>query len=213
MSLAAAAGGQIAIVGMACRLPGAPDPAALWRLLERGESAVGEIPDERFELAGAALDDELVAAHPGMRFGAFLDQVDRFDAAFFGISPREAAAMDPQQRLVLELGWEALEDAGIAAGRARAAAAPASSWAPSCGRLRRSSSTGAAPTPSTAHTVTGPAPQHDRQPALLPPRPARAERDRRHGLLVVARRGAPRLREPAQRRVRRWRWPAASTSS
>ncbi|MGW1752470.1 beta-ketoacyl synthase N-terminal-like domain-containing protein, partial [Streptomyces sp. NPDC002092] len=90
----------IAVVGLACRLPKAPDPDSFWELLSRGEDAVGQAPAGRWS-----------AAAPGR--GAFLDEVDRFDADFFGISPREAAAMDPQQRLLLELGWEALEEAGI----------------------------------------------------------------------------------------------------
>ncbi|MDC7340019.1 polyketide synthase [Streptomyces lydicus] len=96
--------GAIAVVGLACRLPQAPDPQAFWQLLKEGRSAVGEVPHDRWDadtLTGPA------------RHGAFLDRVDGFDAAFFGISPREAAMMDPQQRLVLELAWEALEDAGI----------------------------------------------------------------------------------------------------
>ncbi|MEU8516742.1 beta-ketoacyl synthase N-terminal-like domain-containing protein, partial [Kitasatospora sp. NPDC048722] len=90
----------IAVIGLACRLPKAPDPAAFWQLLSSGEDAVGEAPAGRWSAAAPAR-------------GAFLDEVDRFDAAFFGISPREAAAMDPQQRLMLELGWEALEESGI----------------------------------------------------------------------------------------------------
>jgi acyl transferase domain-containing protein len=95
----------VAVVGLACRLPHAPGPAAYWRLLCRGESAITEMPaDRRHADAG---EDAPV------RFGGFLEQVDSFDAAFFGISPREAAAMDPQQRLVLELSWEAMEDAGV----------------------------------------------------------------------------------------------------
>ncbi|MFG3142088.1 SDR family NAD(P)-dependent oxidoreductase, partial [Streptomyces sp. NPDC048211] len=93
----------IAVIGLACRLPGAPDPAAFWQLLSRGEDAVGRAPAGR-----------LAAGVPAR--GAFLDEVDRFDAGFFGIPPREAAAMDPQQRLLLELGWEALEEAGIVPG-------------------------------------------------------------------------------------------------
>ncbi|WP_051385696.1 type I polyketide synthase [Actinokineospora inagensis] len=92
----------VAVVGMACRLPGAPDVAAFWQLLRAGRDAIGEAP------AGRWTDPAL--PH---RLGGFLDRVDEFDAAFFGISPREAAAMDPQQRLVLELGWEALEDARL----------------------------------------------------------------------------------------------------
>ncbi|MFC4049744.1 type I polyketide synthase [Actinomadura syzygii] len=97
----------VAIIGMACRLPGAPSPAAYWRLLHAGADAVTEVPAGRWAADAPGLD------RPGVRFGAFLDRVDEFDPGFFGISPREAAAMDPQQRLTLELAWEALEDAGI----------------------------------------------------------------------------------------------------
>ncbi|HEX6353258.1 SDR family NAD(P)-dependent oxidoreductase [Actinophytocola sp.] len=92
---------RIAIVGLSCRLPGAADPAAFWRLLRDGRDAVAE-------------GTRWVAE--GVRWGAFLDDVDRFDPAFFGIAPRVAAAMDPQQRLALELSWEALEDATIVPG-------------------------------------------------------------------------------------------------
>ncbi|MGY1503358.1 SDR family NAD(P)-dependent oxidoreductase [Streptomyces sp. QTS52] len=94
----------IAVVGMACRLPGAGSPAEFAALLARGGDAVAEVPDER---RGVVPDLPGVPAR-----GGFLSDVDRFDAAFFGVSPREAAAMDPQQRLLLELGWEALEHAG-----------------------------------------------------------------------------------------------------
>jgi acyl transferase domain-containing protein/aryl carrier-like protein len=95
----------VAVIGMSCRLPGASDIEGFWRLLRDGRSAVTDLPSGR--------GDSLPDAEVGYRQGAFLDQVDCFDADFFGISPREAAAMDPQQRLVLELGWEALEDAAI----------------------------------------------------------------------------------------------------
>ncbi|MDN3355697.1 type I polyketide synthase [Actinomadura sp. DC4] len=99
----------IAVIGLACRLPNAPDPAAFWRLLSHGESAIGEMPADRGRAAPAPGDDGAPRVWPG----GFLDDVASFDAEFFGISPREAVSMDPQQRLVLELTWEALEDAGI----------------------------------------------------------------------------------------------------
>ena len=105
----------IAIIGMACRLPGAPSPDAFWQLLREGVSAITEAPRERWD-PDALFDPDL--AEPGTmntRWGAFLDRIDGFDPAFFGISPREATTMDPQQRLLLELSWEALEDAGIVA--------------------------------------------------------------------------------------------------
>ena len=115
MTRASGEGSLIAVVGMSCRLPRAADVVAYWDLLERGEDAVSEVPDERWRLAGREPTEGLSEADPEARFGAFLERVDGFDAAFFGISPREAAAMDPQQRLALELAWEALEDAGVAA--------------------------------------------------------------------------------------------------
>ncbi len=122
MTRASGDGSLIAVVGISCRLPHAPDPEAYWQLLASGRDAISELPEERWGLAGlapeAALDEE-----PGARRGGFLDGVDRFDPAFFGISPREAAAMDPQQRLALELAWEALEDGGIAASSIRGDAA------------------------------------------------------------------------------------------
>ncbi len=93
----------IAVVGMACRLPGGnEDPASLWRFLRSGGDGIRAFPPER----GAATTPE------GQPFrGGFLEQVDRFDAGVFGISPREAATLDPQQRLFLEVSWEALENA------------------------------------------------------------------------------------------------------
>ncbi|NEB81613.1 SDR family NAD(P)-dependent oxidoreductase, partial [Streptomyces sp. SID14478] len=89
----------IAIVGMSCRLPHAQNPAELWQLLREGRSAIGAPPASRPELPA--------------RPGGYLEDVSGFDAGFFGISPREASSMDPQQRLMLELAWEALEDARI----------------------------------------------------------------------------------------------------
>ncbi|MEZ0367690.1 MAG: AMP-binding protein, partial [Candidatus Sericytochromatia bacterium] len=94
----------IAVVGMACRLPGAPDLQAYWQLLLEGRDAVGPAPADRWPQAKTA-------------FGGFLERIDAFDAAFFGLTAQEAAGMDPQQRLLLELSWEVLEDAGQLPGR------------------------------------------------------------------------------------------------
>ncbi|MFI1110078.1 type I polyketide synthase [Streptomyces physcomitrii] len=107
----------VAVVGLACRLPGAEDPAAFWDLLVRGGDAVVDTPEDRRAGAPAA---GYPAPHGGTapHRGGYLRAPADFDAAFFGISPREADAMDPQARLVLELGWEALEHAGIPATRA-----------------------------------------------------------------------------------------------
>ncbi len=105
----------IAVVGMACRLPGgANDPELLWSLLERGLDACRDIPAERWP--GERFYHPSADA-PGMTHAAranFLDvAVDEFDAPFFGISAKEAQSLDPQQRMLLEVAWDALEDAGI----------------------------------------------------------------------------------------------------
>jgi myxalamid-type polyketide synthase MxaE and MxaD len=116
-SLERARSEPIAIIGMACRFPGGADtPEAFFRLLEEGVDAVTEVPPYRWPLerdGGESADAESRA----VRWGAFLRDVDRFDAAYFGVSPREAESLDPQQRLLLEVSWEALERAGQVAER------------------------------------------------------------------------------------------------
>ncbi|MFI9504818.1 SDR family NAD(P)-dependent oxidoreductase [Nocardia sp. NPDC052566] len=89
----------VAVVGMACRLPGVADLDDFWRLLGAGRATVAAAPAARANLSERA---------------SFLDSVSDFDAEFFGIAPHEARSIDPQQLLALELSWEALEDAGLA---------------------------------------------------------------------------------------------------
>ncbi|HEY7509605.1 MAG TPA: type I polyketide synthase, partial [Vicinamibacteria bacterium] len=102
----------IAIVGLGCRFPGAPDVDAFWRLLADGVDAVSEVPPDRWDAARLYDPDPEAPGKMSTRWGGFVDGVEGFDAAFFGISPREAERMDPQQRLLLEVAWEALEEAG-----------------------------------------------------------------------------------------------------
>lgn len=104
----------IAVIGMACRLPGGIDsPEQLWEALLRGDDLVTEIPPDRWDA------DEYYDPEPGVpgrsvsRWGAFIDDVAGFDPEFFGINEREATAMDPQHRILLETSWEAMEHAGL----------------------------------------------------------------------------------------------------
>lgn len=107
--------GRIAVVSLACRMPGhANSPEALWQLLREGRDAIVEVPSNRWDAAALYHPDP---DHQGTivnRHGGFVDGVFEFDASFFGISPTEARHLDPQQRLLLEVCWEALERAGIA---------------------------------------------------------------------------------------------------
>ena len=106
---------EIAVVGIGCRFPdGIDTPEKFWQLLLSGQETVREIPTTRWQTSqfyDARIDT------PGKiytRYGSFLDQVDSFDNDFFSIMPKEAQALDPQQRILLEVCWEALENAGFA---------------------------------------------------------------------------------------------------
>ncbi len=109
----------IAIVAVACRFPGAPDPDAFWEVLSGGVDAIREIPDDRFDIDEYYDPDPEAPGKIYSRFGGFLDGIDGFDPEFFGISPREAVWIDPQQRLMLETAWEGLERAGYSPGALR----------------------------------------------------------------------------------------------
>ncbi|MEV4497261.1 beta-ketoacyl synthase N-terminal-like domain-containing protein [Micromonospora arborensis] len=97
----------IAVIGLACRLPSADDPAAFWSLLREGRQTVGPMPASRRMRVPEPLGNTPVASY-------LSGDIAEFDPLFFNISPREAQEMDPQQRLFLEVAWEALEDAGLA---------------------------------------------------------------------------------------------------
>jgi acyl transferase domain-containing protein/acyl carrier protein len=102
----------IAVVGLACRFPGGPDAETFWHALDAGRDLVTEIPADRWNIDEYYDPDPDAPGKMSTRWGGFIQGIDQFDPEFFGISPREASAMDPQQRILLEVAWEALENAG-----------------------------------------------------------------------------------------------------
>ncbi|MFF3666107.1 amino acid adenylation domain-containing protein [Microtetraspora malaysiensis] len=102
--------GRIAVVGLGCRFPGAPGPAAFWSVLANGVDTIWDYSEA--ELRALGIGDRLLADPAHVRSGGKLDGVADFDAEFFGFTAEEAARTDPQHRLFLETAWEALEDAG-----------------------------------------------------------------------------------------------------
>jgi acyl transferase domain-containing protein len=101
--------GDIAIVGIACRFPGARDAGEFWRNLCEGRESSTELSEP--ELLAAGITPEELAQPSYVKKAFAVDGADEFDAHFFGVHPEEARLMDPQQRLLLEVGYEALEDA------------------------------------------------------------------------------------------------------
>ncbi|MFH8786799.1 SDR family NAD(P)-dependent oxidoreductase [Streptomyces roseoverticillatus] len=100
---------EIAVIGMAARMPGSRDLDEFWQHLVAGDDLITDVPADRWDRHSLP-----EGVHAGR--GGFVHDVDVFDPLFFGISPHEAAGMDPQQRLVLQGVWTALEDAGLAPG-------------------------------------------------------------------------------------------------
>ncbi|MGI5372898.1 amino acid adenylation domain-containing protein [Streptomyces sp. CA-251387] len=100
----------MAVLGMACRFPGAPTPEAFWDLLVSGRDTVTAVPEDRGE------GWESAPGAPAL-LGSFLPDPGLFDTAFFGLDDEEARATDPQARIFLELAHEALERAGYAGPR------------------------------------------------------------------------------------------------
>ena len=103
----------IAILGMACRFPGADDLDAFWAIQRDAVDATTETPSDRWgadQKSDSFLSDSDLAF---VRRGGFVSGVSEFDARFFGISETEAMALDPQHRLLLENGWHAIEDAAL----------------------------------------------------------------------------------------------------
>ncbi|MEV0016819.1 SDR family NAD(P)-dependent oxidoreductase [Streptomyces tendae] len=109
---APAVGGDIAVIGVGGRYPGAPDLDTFWHNIASGTSSFSEVPAERWDWRPTFDARRGTPQHTYSRWGAFLDGIDRFDPAFFGILGRDAAHIDPQERLFLETAWNLLEENG-----------------------------------------------------------------------------------------------------
>ncbi|MBS1212104.1 MAG: zinc-binding dehydrogenase family protein, partial [Proteobacteria bacterium] len=112
-------GEAIAIIGIGCRFPGGSDsPRTFWKLLAEGGDGIVDVPEDRWSIDRFWDPDPDKPGKMYIRAGGFIQQrIDQFDALFFGMSPREAEYLDPQQRILLEVAWEAFEDAGLPAER------------------------------------------------------------------------------------------------
>ncbi|MFL0801984.1 MAG: SDR family NAD(P)-dependent oxidoreductase [Agarilytica sp.] len=106
--------GKYAIVGMDCLFPGAPDLESFWDVLESGKYMISEVPRDRWDWQSIYGDPAQETNKTNIKWGGFVEDLDKFDPEFFNISPREAALMDPQQRIVLQSVWKAIEHAGYA---------------------------------------------------------------------------------------------------
>lgn len=103
---------DIAIVGISCRFPGAKNYTEYWENLIQNKNSVSEVPKDRWNWEDFYGDPDSENNKTNIKWGGFIDDVDKFDPLFFKISPNEASYIDPQHRLILESSWHAIEDAG-----------------------------------------------------------------------------------------------------
>ena len=107
----------ISIVGISCRFPGASSKDQFWDLLEKGKSSIGAFPQNRKEeyetFSRLYHPKRFVSGRLCAINGSYLEEIQNFDNKFFGISKQEARGMDPQQRILLQVVYEAIEDAGM----------------------------------------------------------------------------------------------------
>ncbi|KAJ5318487.1 hypothetical protein N7476_004931 [Penicillium atrosanguineum] len=108
---------KIAVVGMACRFPGADTTEEFWKCLTQGKDMHRHIPPDRFDIETHVDPTGKKQNTSKTSYGCFVDNPGLFDAMFFGMSPREAEQTDPMQRLALVTAYEALENAGYVDGR------------------------------------------------------------------------------------------------
>ncbi len=105
----------VAIIGMACRLPGAANVTEFWNNLVTGTESLTTFTDE--ELLDSGVSPDLVQSPHYVKSRGIVDGAGDFDATFFGFTPRDAEILDPQQRIFLECAWHALEDGGYIPGK------------------------------------------------------------------------------------------------
>ena len=104
----------LAIIGMGCRFPGGADNLdEFWKLLLEGRDGITETPSDRWDKDELYHPDYTRHGKINVKWGGFIDNIDKFDASFFSISPMEAKRVDPQQRMLLETSYRAMEDAGL----------------------------------------------------------------------------------------------------
>jgi len=104
----------IAVVGIGCRFPGNSNNVdQFWNLLKNGKDAIIDVPANRWDRHTYYHKERGFNGKTVSQRGGFIDNFDKFDPHFFGITPREATFIDPQQRVLMEVSWEAMEDAGI----------------------------------------------------------------------------------------------------
>ena len=195
----------VALVSMACRLPGGVgDPEELWNLVAEGRDAVGPFPAGRWDVESLYDADPEAPGKSYAREGGFLDDIGSFDAGFFDITPKEAAAMDPQQRLLLETAWEALERAGIVP-----AHLAGSTTGVYVGMFGSDYLAGSRLDQLDGYVGTGGGAQRGLRPARLPAGTARPGADGGHRVLVVAGGRPPGRVRRCGRATATWLSPAA----